>query len=222
MRQPAKAIERLPMSKELGSCLRELLENALVKYPALEKTAQDILDGQAVVQEMDANAITEIKGAVSKLLKPENPPPQRTARADSPLDAQLIWGWGDMSDDPDAKTLATWVLRGAPLGFDESIPCHGVFPRITATPADAEDLAELHSSMDDWSNWPSATEEQEDLCNLVRQAESKGFCEVIASLDEAKANLGIEPALNKLGVVVKYHGEPPKKNNMGSQGERHQ
>ena len=56
------------------------------------------------------------------------------------------------------------------------------------------------------SNWPSASEEKDDLHRLVREAEAKGFCRVVTRVREAKKTLGQDPILNKLGVVVKYPG----------------
>ena len=63
--------------------------------------------------------------------------------------------------------------------------------------------AELLRDSENWSNWPSA-EEEDEVHRLVREAEGKGFCEVFKARSEVRELLGAEPILNKLGVVVKY------------------
>eukprot|EP00435_Cladocopium_sp_Y103_P040858 s554_g11.t1 len=206
MRKPAEAVKRLPQSQELGAALRQLLESALNKYPSLTNTAKGILEGSDTIPEFEEEPIKAIMSAVGKLLEPSEPLPAKTTVATSPLNADLIWGWGEMGDDPDAKMLASWILGGAPLGFEEQIPTTGVFPRVTGTPADAPTDAELARPFEDWSNWPSADEEHESLVKLVREAEAKGFCQVTQDLEEVQKNLGGSPVLNKLGVIVKLQG----------------
>jgi hypothetical protein len=204
---PSKSVERLPQSRELGGALRELLESAIQKFPILLVTARGILDGNPEVPELDEEAFRGVRSAVGKLLEPTTPLPEHTARAQSPLDAALMWGWGDLGDDPDAKLLATWVRQGAPLGFEEPIQSVGVFPRATGTPADAHEGGEPLTGLDEWTNWPSAVEEKADLQRLIREAEGRGFCEITTDLEEARQILGGDPVLNKLGVVVKFQGE---------------
>ena len=179
MRCPANSIERLPQSRDLGEALRQLLESAVEKFPSLLHTARAILGGDKEIPEFGNEELNSLRSAARTLLKPQEPTPQKSARANSPLDAELIWGWGDLGDDPDAKTLATWVQQGAPLGFDEPITTTGVFPILTGTPADTPTEAELRRPWEEWTNWPSAEEEQEALVKLVREAEAKGFCKVV-------------------------------------------
>eukprot|EP00435_Cladocopium_sp_Y103_P040399 s39_g11.t1 len=174
---------------------------------SLSATAKGILEGSDNIPEFEEEPIRAVMSAVGKLLEPSEPLPAKTTVATSPLKAELIWGWGEMGDDPDAKTLAGWIQGGAPLGFEDQIPTTGVFPRVTGTPADAPTDAELARPFEDWSNWPSADEEHDSLVKLVREAEAKGFCQVTPDLGEVQRNLGGSPVLNKLGVIVKLQGE---------------
>lgn len=193
MRKPAESIKRLPQSQVLGQALRQLLEKAIEQYPSLLHTAKGIVDGSGEIAEMDAEAIKALRSAAGKLLEPQEPMPAKTASASSPLDATLLCGWGDLGDDPDAKLLASWVLQGAPLGFDQ--------------PTEAE----LRRPWDEWENWPSAEEEHEALVKLVREAEEKGFCKITADPEVARQILGADPVLSKLGVIVKHQGENQEK-----------
>ena len=206
MRNPTKSVERLPKSLELGTIIRDLFETGLAKYEVLKETARAIFEGGKPIPEFDDRIISRLKAATLKVLSFDGLP-EKTSLANSPLDAALLWGWAEFSEDPDGKTLASWIQKGAPLGFDEAVDCNGVFPKVTGlSPIDAPTDAELARPLDGWTNWPSANEEKDDLHRLVREAEAKGFCRVVTHVREAKETLGQDPILNKLGVVVKYSG----------------
>ena len=49
------------------------------------------------------------------------------------------------------------------------------------------------------------------MIKLVREAESKGFCEVARDEEEAVKILAGTPVLNKLGVIVKQQSENQEK-----------
>ena len=210
MRNPKRSCERLPEAKSTGEFVRDLLDHTVNVYPDLLETAHDILSGAEQVREIEGHNYDVVKAAVLKLLETEVPLPAKTARASSPLNAQAIWDWGHLTDDPDATTLAEWIQQGAPLGFDEPITCNGVFPKVSGTPADLPSDAEIRRPSEGWQNWPSADEEIADLRELVKDAEKKGFCEVTRDEDEALKILGDKPVLNKLGVVVKFSGQTKK------------
>ena len=186
--------------------MRELLETGVAKHSSLKETASAIFDGSSPIPDFDPRVISRMKAAFKKVLSAEGLP-EKTSLANSPIDPALLWGWAEFAEDPDGKTLASWIQRGAPLGFDEAIECNGVFPKATGlSPVDSPTDAELARPLEGWSNWPSATEEQADLHRLVRESESKGFCRVVRDDSVAKQTLGQEPILNKLGVVVKFTG----------------
>ena len=52
-------------------------------------------------------------------------------------------------------------------------------------------------------NHPSADENTTDLVSLIADAKEKGFVSIYDSVDQARSELGTEPILNKLGVIVK-------------------
>ena len=148
--------------------------------------------------------MTRLSGALQKVNGPTSDElPEPTARARTPLQAWVFAGWAEYSDDPDADTLTQWLLHGAPLGFDEAITRSGVFPPSTGTRADAPTDAELSREAQGWENWPSASEEAEELSKLVRAAERSGFCRLEVSEEAVRAELG-DVFLNKLGVIVKH------------------
>ena len=210
MRSPSESVKQLPASREAGGLLRELLEAGIRQYPQLLNTASDIINQKPTIRDMDQEALAKVKRAANSLLQAETPLPQKTAPADSPINAELLWGWGEHTDDPDAQLLARWVRQGAPLGFDHNIETVGVFPRTTGTPIDAPEVAEIMRPAEGWENWPSAVEEAEDLERLVKEARAKGFCETVWDAREVSWKLGGPPLLNRLGVVVKMQGDHKK------------
>ena len=210
MRSPGISIKRLPQSVETGKLLRNRFEKAIDKFPQLTDTARDIIRRVPSVREMDPAVLEEVKGAARTLLAPESTPPPRTALANSPIDPVLLWGWGDHTDDPDAQLLARWVLEGAPLGFNHPITSVGVFPKVTGTPSDAPELAEITRPAEGWENWPSAVEEAEDLEKLVKEAQAKGFCSVIWDAREVERSLG-GPPVRRPEEVQDYLGHARKR-----------
>ena len=78
-----------------------------------------------------------------------------------------------------------------------------MFPPSTGTRADAPTDAELSREALGWENWPSASEEAEELSKLVRAAEQSGFCRLVRDEETVRAELG-QVFLNKLGVIVKH------------------
>lgn len=210
MRNPARSLERLPEAVQLGELVSELLVESVAKLPGLKRTAEDIFNGVENVRPFPEAELAKVRKVVAYLLKPSAMPEPSDGVASTPLCAENIMGWGEHSDDPDASTLARWLVQGAPLGFQEEIERTGIFPPTTGTPSDAPTEAELFRDSENWSNWPSADEEEAEVHKLVRDAESKGFCKVFEARSDVRELLGSEPILNKLGVVVK-HKEGVKK-----------
>lgn len=110
----------------------ELLETAIAKYARLCNTARDILEAKEEVTPLDQDLVKSIRKSVLIVAEPGEIE-SATARAESPLNVPVSMGWHHNADDPDAQTLAQWILHGAPLGFDQEITRQGVFPMSTGT-----------------------------------------------------------------------------------------
>ena len=209
MRNPADAIKRLALMNELGLLIRELIDTAVIALPVLKEPARAILEG-GEVRPLDEESMEKVMSALRKVLEPSDVP-DKVAVAKTPINADILWGWGEHSDDPDVALLARWLLEGAPLGFDQEITRTGVFPPSSDTSADVPSEAELQKDLEDWENWPSAREEEEELHRLIREAEASGFCRVVTDESRADDILGGSKILNKLGVIVKVVGPEAKK-----------
>ena len=129
--------------------------------------------------------------------------PAKTARASTPLSAEVHQRWGDYTEDEDSYLLAKWLRTGAPLGFAEDIPSVGVFPVVQGPKWEDEALKSLCRGMDDWKNYSSAEEEAEELDKLMDDYVRRGFCHKAKDVAEVEQELGRKPIVNRLGMVTK-------------------
>ena len=202
MRNPKTSLERLPKSAEIGKAISIFLRDAAM-HPSVQGTVDDLMDARPS-EGIAKHLVEECRKLVLHILnfKPETLP-TRSAKASSPINPEVLWAWGQVTDDPDSQTLARWVLEGAPLGFSEAIPLNGIFPPVQGQAWREESAKALIRDIQDWSNYQSAVEEQEALRGLIQEAVDAGFCTIYSSVEQAEAELGRTPLLNKLGVIVK-------------------
>ena len=98
----------------MGKAIGELLMKAS-DHPSVQGLVDNLLKGLPA-SPIEASLVEEVTRLVLGILDPFGLPlPDRTAKADSPLNPKVLWAWH--GDDPDSCTLAKWVLQGAPLGF---------------------------------------------------------------------------------------------------------
>ena len=230
MRNPRAAAAKLPRSLIAGEAINELLLNAAT-HPEAVRITKALLGGQKT-EPFDKAFVEKLRELVVGLLAPAGVQlPQKSTRASTPISAEVLWAWGEFTEDPDAKLLATWLREGAPLGYSQPIPCTGVFPRVIGPHWEEEAASQLARQYEGWKNHPSADEWQEDLAILVAEAQAKGFISLFDTMEEATTYLGRWPVLNKLGLIVKVKGDKRKArliwdlresgvNGLCSQGER--
>ena len=230
MRNPRAAAAKLPRSLIAGEAINELLLNAAT-HPEAVRITKALLGGQKTVP-LDKAFVEKLRELVVGLLAPAGVQlPQKSTRASTPISAEVLWAWGEFTEDPDAKLLATWLREGAPLGYSQPIPCTGVFPRVTGPHWEEEAASQLARQYEGWKNHPSADEWHEDLAILVAEAQANGFISLFDTMEEAAMYLGRWPVLNKLGLIVKVKGDKRKArliwdlresgvNGLCSQGER--
>ena len=223
-------MKKIPRSEDTGNAVYKLLLDA-ASHPSVSSLVENLTLGRQA-QPIDENLITTLRQIVLKLLNPNGSKlPERSTKANTPLQSEVFEAWGTATDDPDSVTLALWLLVGAPLGFSETIGSNGIFPVVEAVEWETEAAKNLRRNFEGWTNHPSAEEWKTDLNQLILEAHGKGFCTLYDSMEEATAEVGRTPVLNKLGVIVKQKGETRKAriiwdlresgvNNLCSQGER--
>ena len=210
MRNPSMALHRMPQAKNPAWQVRELLYKAQDLWKEMRETAAAILSGSKP-KDLDVRVVEAVRKAATQMLGGSTGPRQREARAETPINANLIEAWGHAAGDRDSPLLAKWLDDGAPLGFTEDIPTTGVFPAVQGPSASAEAIKGMTRTLEDWQNYKSALEESEDLNQLIQDYMDRGFCHKVSSMAEAEQELGRTPVLNKLGVVVKYSPTGKKK-----------
>ena len=135
MRNPHLSLKRLPKARAVGEAVKALFTKAQQLWPNLRTPAMQILRGEKP-DEMDEQVVRHVRSSVLKLLGSEGAEGNRTARACTPIQAEVLRAWGRATLDPDSSTLADWLEHGAPLGFKQPIVCNGVFPRVEEAEVD--------------------------------------------------------------------------------------
>ena len=210
--------------------IERVLDKAIHLWPEIMDISRNILKGQEAVT-WDKEITVAARKAVLKVIPAKKTLPEKTAKASTPLQPGIFQAWGDHAEDKDSHLLAKWLQQGAPLGFKQEIETTGTFPEVAGPQWHDEMLKELSRSVDGWSNYSSAEEEAEDLRDMLADYTQRGFCHIVDSYDSVLQELGEEPVLNKLGMVVKYKDgrkksriiwdmKESKANSVCSQGER--
>ena len=190
------------MYREVGHIVSQLLDTA-VNNSDLIRSVRALLEGGSVEQ-VPNSLVCKLRELILSVLSPQRVKlPPKSAKANTPLSAELLGAWGWATDDEESTTLASWLRVGAPLGFKEKIISHGVFPEVETKTWSDEAANALARSVEAWSNHPSADENTTDLVSLITDAKEKGFVSIYDSVDQARKELETEPVLNKLGVVAK-------------------
>jgi len=96
------------------------------------------------------------------------------------------------------------------MGFDHPIQNTGIFPAVEKRAAETEAQQVQAKTLEGWKNYSSAEEENQELQKLVNEYVDKGLCHLVDTLEEAEAELGRKPIINKLGVLVKEKMEHDK------------
>ena len=209
MRNPSKSLLKIPKAVNVGKAVFELLFQA-AQLPPVVRLVDQLLSSSPA-QQLPHNLVSKLRSLVLTLLVPEGVKLKtKTTTADTPLCSEIFTAWGIATGDPDSETLAEWLKRGAPLGYEDEITTNGIFPPVEPKEKDPELQESISRAFDGWKNHPSATEWEEDLNKLVKEAHSKGFCSIFDSMEDAESHIGRKPILNKLGVIVKEKGDTRK------------
>ena len=188
MRNPLDASAKIPNAATVGSAIFSLLYDAAA-FPSATRLVDCMLSSQKA-EPLDEQFVSTLRDLSLKVLTGgKSCPFIRTAKANTPLSADVIWAWGQLSGDPDAETLASWLRAGAPLGFASPIPTNGIFPSVKAQRWEDEAACGLARSIQGWANHPSASQYSADLQTLVQDAINKGFCSLYNSVGAEQAGV---------------------------------
>ena len=130
LRNPNRAVAKLPKLRTTATGIRRVLENVLDKNFEFVDMVSKIRNGDA--GELPEAAVQEARRELCKLFG---------ARERDREDKEAILYEGDLlnkiieaAEDPD-KDIADWVTTGTPAGIVKTIPCRGAFPASEPTKA---------------------------------------------------------------------------------------
>ena len=199
MRSPQISRDRIPGARERGQPIRQLLRKAQELWPALREPAAAILDG-GTPKDYDTVLVDKLRDIILNTLWNVKPRGPRSARASTPIRADVVAGW---KADPDSALLASWLDHGAPMGFQQQVVSTGIFPEVTKQMGEVEAEHMGIESLEGWTNYASAEQENNELQLLIDDYVNRGFCHLSPSIKHAEEELGRQPIINKLGVLVK-------------------
>ena len=105
MRNPSMALHRMPQAKNPACQVRELLYKAQDLWKKMRETAAAILCGRKP-KDLDVRVVEAVRKAATQMLGGSTRPRQREARAETPINANLIEAWGHAAGDRDSPLLA--------------------------------------------------------------------------------------------------------------------
>ena len=135
--------------------------------------------------------LIEMKGMTTEEFKV----PKRTL-----VDGRLLEAWRVTAGDPDDQA-AMWMLVGAPTGIEVPVLDPGIFPPCSK-PAEMQPQDIFTKEHRDFRNYPGVEEQQITDDELTAHLE-KNHIAAFDTLEELKAYVDGDVALNKLGLIVK-------------------
>jgi len=122
------------------------------------------------------------------------------ARRLTKVDAHLLEAWRVASGDPDDQA-GKWLLVGAPTGIEAPVLDPGIFPPCLK-PAEMNPLDIFTKRHSEFRNYPGV-EEQQITDDELSAHLAKDHIAAFDSLEELRAYVKGNVALNKLGLIVK-------------------
>ena len=90
----------------MGAAIGKLLLKA-AEHPSVQKLVADLTEGRPATQ-VTSKLTNKVRNLVLKVLNVDlGNMPSKTAKAETPLQPEVLWAWGQATDDPDACTLAS-------------------------------------------------------------------------------------------------------------------
>ena len=157
MRNPSKAIERIPDAIPTGRRVRQALLHAIAE----DETLLEPCRARFNRQHTDGFSATQLRSLYSTVMKALGATGEMPSRG---ISATLLQAWLTSSGDPDTD-LPQWLIEGAPLGVSRPITSRGIFP---VRPHEARTLYPglLAGSPHGWTNYRSS-EEDPAVCQAI-------------------------------------------------------
>ena len=214
MRDPRRAVAKLPGWQTVGRLLSKVLDEALSRSPGFI----------AMVEKLGADMTPEESQAAGQTLQEGGTVAAKLAeRALGASDLEATkgptgWRWKLMdslrriSRDPDCD-VPHWFRGETPLGIKQPIPNRNVFPAGETTKAQRESVRHLAERGGDFSitkNYTSFEEFQAESTQELTRLVKEGHLEPIGTWEEVKARWP-EAMATRIATLVKAREDGTKK-----------
>ena len=200
-RNPAAAVRALPGAQSMGVRVQRSWE----RFIKMKPNALDVAVNYGTQQgEIDEELVKEWRRELKQLLGVEVEETTKLVEKGgyrSEVEAGLLEGWTSKTGDPDVA-VAQWVRQGAPLGIEQKIACHGVFPVSSEKGPEREsEEATTYLTRGDLINYASVEEDKVHAREELQRYEANGY---MRRLTVEEANEGFKRrTLSKLGLILK-------------------
>ena len=196
LRSPWRAVGRMPILREVGANIRQVIDAFIDRHPVLEK----LPDGGEFAQRLAEGAeVDELRTLVAELLQASS-----TDRSEngSPWRRKLVEAHVRASKDPEVE-LPVWLQHGAPIGVALPVKACGVFPIIEETERkETTDIHGILSIEEARANYRSFEEAREFALPEVDRIVQAGYAVELGGWQEVVAKYG-PVAVSKLACIVK-------------------
>ncbi|CAK0809933.1 unnamed protein product, partial [Prorocentrum cordatum] len=203
MRDPARAVARMPLLQEAGRRVRGALECFLEKHCWVVRA---LLEGGADGwRRVEARVGQELAVALGEALGAESTGRSRR----SAWRPGLVRAFVRAARDPEIH-LADWLEHGAPTSVSLEIPSAGVFPRVETTGAAHHELRKHCALVEPGGNYASVEENEGAVREEIRRLAGKGFVTRYSSWEALLARFP-DVIVSKMAAVVKARPDGSQK-----------
>ena len=174
MRNPAMAVSRLSLVREVGMKIRAAWQKFVGKFPEVLETAQMYGTEEC---KFHPKALEAWETTLKEILNATDPPEveKKDYEFKSPLNTSLWRAWQVASKDPD-DGIARFASEGVPLGMDMEIPSsNGVFPVSLEPHRELEGEAREFAELKSLRNYISVSENQQEASIEISRCIEKGY-----------------------------------------------
>ena len=196
-------------SKLLGIQIGNLIERELDANPGIESTILNNFGKSADEVSTPHSWLDTLRNELADLLQrnrlegmPEKCDVSAIDQGDykTVVRGRLLEYWAKSVGDP-AASAASWLHQGAPAGLEMDIDLKGICAEVDDDSPELDDVA-IATDFDTFQNY-DGVESNSDAVAAIKGYHEKGYLLECRDLAEARRYLGKDPAISKLGCIVK-------------------
>ena len=191
MRDPSRAVAKMPYWQAVGRLVSKVLDEALNRSPGFVAMVEKLGAEMSPSEAQAAGEVLQDGGTVAAGLLEEilRVPGVATSKGPTGWRWELMDQLSKLARDPDCD-VPHWFKGRTPLGIKRPIPNRGVFPAGEPTKAQRESEKHLEERGDDFSvtkNYTSFDEFREESAQELARLVEEGHLEPIGTWEAVKA-----------------------------------